>query len=141
MSRRAEYRREAKKKPDAVYRVTRAELEKMIADATRKAWREHQMYTAFATMKVYERVQSVVLMEMGWGARGPRMKRYFDRTGEIMDRFGRILDKGKPEEIRAFCDEYGVDPEIFGAAIEAGIQAGKLEDTEEIEIDLIGGEA
>ena len=141
MSRRAEYRREAKKKPDAVYHVTRAELEKMIADATRKAWRENQMYTAFATMKAYERVQSVVLMEMGWGARGPRMKRYFDRTGEIMDRFGKILDKGKPDEIRAFCDEYGVDPEIFGAAIEAGIQAGKLEDTEEIEIDLIGGEA
>ena len=137
MSRRAEYRREAKKKPDAVYHVTRAELEKMIADATRKAWREHQMYTAFATMKVYERVQSVVLMEMGWGARGPRMKRYFDRTGEIMDRFGKILDKRKPEEIRAFCDEYGVDPEIFGAAI----KTRELAEQGEIEIDLEGGEA
>lgn len=134
MSRRAEYRREAKKKPDAVYHVTRAELEKMIADATRKAWREHQMYTAFATMKVYERVQSVVLMEMGWGARGPRMQRYFERTGEIMDRFGRILDKGKPEEIRAFCDEYGVDPEIFGAAI----KTRELAEQEEIEIELQG---
>lgn len=132
MSKRAEYRREAKKKPDAVYHVTRAELEKMIADATRKAWREHQMYTAFATMKVYERVQSVVLMEMGWGARGPRMQRYFERTGEIMDRFGRILDKGKPEEIRAFCDEYGVDPEIFGAAI----KTRELAEQGEVEIDL-----
>lgn len=136
MSRRAEYRREAKKKPDAVYHVTRAELEKMIADATRKAWREHQMYTAFATMKVYERVQSVVLMEMGWGARGPRMKRYFDRTDEIMDRFGHILDKGKPEEIRAFCDEHGVDPEIFGAAI----NTRELAEQEEIEIEMEGGE-
>lgn len=135
MNRRAEYRREAKKKPDAVYHVTRAELEKMIADATREAWREHQMYTAFATMKVYERVQSVVLMEMGWGARGPRMQRYFERTGEIMDRFGRILDKGKPDEIRAFCDEYGVDPEIFGAAIEAR----ELAEQGEVEIEL-GGE-
>ena len=135
MSRRAEYRREAKKKPDAVYHVTRAELEKMIADATRKAWREHQMYTAFATMKVYERVQSVVLMEMGWGARGPRMQRYFERTGEIMDRFGRILDKGKPEEIRAFCDEYGVDPEIFGAAI----KTRELAEQGEVEIDLEEG--
>lgn len=132
MSRRAEYRREAKKKPDAVYHVTRAELEKMVADATRKAWREHQMYTAFATMKVYERVQSVVLMEMGWGARGPRMQRYFERTGEIMDRFGRILDKGKPEKIRAFCDEYGVDPEIFGAAI----KTRELAEQGEVEIDL-----
>lgn len=136
MSRRAEYRREAKKKLDAVYHVTRAELEKMIADATRKAWREHQMYTAFATMKVYERVQSVVLMEMGWGARGPRMQRYFERTGEIMDRFGRILDKGRPEEIRAFCDEYGVDPEIFGAAI----KTHELAEQGEIEIELEGGE-
>lgn len=135
MSRRAEYRREAKKKPDAVYHVTRAELEKMIADATRKAWREHQMYTAFATMKVYERVQSVVLMEMGWGARGPRMQRYFERTGEIMDRFGRILEKGKPEEIRAFCDEYGVDPEIFGAAI----KTRELAKQGEVEIDLERG--
>ena len=120
MSRRAEYRREAKKKPDAVYHVTRAELEKMIADAT---------------MKVYERVQSVVLMEMGWGARGPRMKRYFDRTGEIMDRFGKILDKRKPEEIRAFCDEYGVDPEIFGAAI----KTRELAEQGEIEIEMEGG--
>ena len=137
MSKRAEYRREAKKKLDAVYHVTRAELEKMIADATRKAWREHQMYTAFATMKVYERVQSVVLMEMGWGARGPRMQRYFERTGEIMDRFGRILDKGKPDEIRAFCDEYGVDPEIFGAAI----KTHELAEQKEIEIDLEWGEA
>ena len=135
MSRRAEYRREAKKKPDAVYHVTREELEKMIAEATRKAWRERQMYTAFVTMKVYERVQSVVLMEMGWGARGPRMQRYFERTGEIMDRFGRILDKGKPDEIRAFCDEYGVDPEIFGAAIETR----ELAEQEEIEIDLERG--
>lgn len=132
MSRRAEYRREAKKKPDAVYHVTRAELEKMIADATRKAWREHQMYTAFATMKVYERVQSVVLMEMGWSARGPRMQRYFERTGEIMDRFGKILDKGKPDEIRAFCDEYGVDPKIFGAAI----KTRELAEQGEVEIDL-----
>ena len=137
MSKRAEYRREAKKKPDAVYHVTRAELEKMIADATRKAWRKHQMYTAFATMKVYERVQSVVLMEMGWGARGPRMQRYFERTGEIMDRFGKILDKGKSDEIWAFCDEYGVDPEIFGAAIKTRELAGQ----EEIEIDLGGEEA
>ena len=135
MSRRAEYRREAKKKPDAVYHVTRAELEEMIADATRKAWREHQMYTAFATMKVYERVQSVVLMEMGWGARGPRMQRYFERTGEIMDRFGRILDKGKQDEIRAFCDEYGVDSEIFGAAI----KTHELAEQKEIEIDLEKG--
>ena len=135
MSRRAEYRREAKKKPDAVYHVTRAELEKMITDGTRKAWREHQMYTAFATMKVYERVQSVVLMEMGWGARGPRMQRYFERTGEIMDRFGRILDKGKQEEIRAFCDEYGVDPEIFGSAI----KTRELAEQGEVEIDLEEG--
>ena len=136
MSKRAEYRRQAKQKPDAVYHVTRAELEKMIADATRKAWQEHQMYTAFATMKVYERVQSVVLMEMGWGARGPRMQRYFERTGEIMDRFGRILDKGKPEEIRAFCDEYGVDPEIFGAAI----KTRELAEQGEVEIELQGEE-
>lgn len=135
MSRRAEYRRETKKKPDAVYHVTRAELEKMIADATRKAWREHQMYTAFTTMKVYERVQSAVLMEMGWGARGPRMQKYFERTGEIMDRFGRILDKGKPDEIREFCDEYGVDPEIFGAAI----NTHELAEQEEIEIELEEG--
>ena len=87
-------------------------------------------------MKAYERVQSVVLMEMGWGVRGPRMQRYFERTGEIMDRFGRILDKGKPDEIRAFCDEYGVDPEIFGAAI----KTHELAEQKEIEIDLEGGE-
>lgn len=133
MSRRAEYRREAKKKPDAVYHVTRAELEKMVEDATRKAWREHQMYTAFATMKVYERVQSVVLMEMGWGARGPRMKRYFERTQEIMNRFGYILEKGKPEEIREFCDEYGIEPEIFDASMQ---EAPEVEDEKEIEISM-----
>lgn len=131
MSKRAELRRSARavEKQEKRFWVSKSQLAQMVKEETRKALMQTQMQVAGKVMKIYEVAVSIALVEEGWGARGTRMKRFVDRVNGMIHRLSYILEKNKPEEIRAFCDELGIDyQDAFGIVADYG------------EVDMDGGE-